>query len=62
MFQWRSTLAAPFMLAALAAAPAAAQYYPAPPPGYVGPEFRVIPEHEIVRVLRSLGFTPIARK
>jgi hypothetical protein len=61
MFQLRAILAAPFMLAAFAAVPAAAQYYPGPPPGYVGPEFRVIAEPQIVSILHSLGFTPIAR-
>src|ERR1700680_2611649 len=61
MFQLKAILAAPFMLAAFAAAPTMAQYYPGPPPGYVGPEFRVIPEPEIVSILRSLGFTPIER-
>ncbi len=61
MFQFRSILAAPFMLAAFAAVPAIAQYYPGSPPGYVGPEFRVIPEPEIVSILHSLGFTPIGR-
>jgi hypothetical protein len=61
MFQLKSILAAPFMLVAFAAAPTMAQYYPGPPPGYVGPEFRVIPEPEIVSILHSLGFTPIER-
>lgn len=61
MFQLRSILAAPLVFAAFAAVPATAQYYPGPPPGYVGPEFRVIPEPEIVSILRSLGFTPIGR-
>ena len=48
MFQLRSILAAPLVLAAFAAVPASAQYYPGPPPGYVGPEFRIIPEPEII--------------
>lgn len=61
MFQMRSILATPLLLAAFAVAPATAQYYPGLPPGYVGPEFRIIPEPEVVSILRSLGFTPIGR-
>jgi hypothetical protein len=53
---------APLALVALAAVPAAAQYYPAPP-GYVGraPFYRGMPEQEVVSMLHSLGFTPIGR-
>lgn len=61
MFQLRAIFAAPLVLAAFVVGPATAQYYPGPPPGYIGPEFRVIPEPEIVSVLHSLGFTPIGR-
>jgi hypothetical protein len=63
MFQLKSILAvAPLALFAVSAAPAQAQYYPEPP-GYVGrgPGLRVMPEHEVVTMLRSLGFTPIGR-